>query len=182
MGSLKNGRRFDLSLTLILSLIIGVMLLVWPIATSFSVIKIVGFLLLISGIVSLVSYLASPVGVLRVAGGVIIIVIGIVFIAMPGAVIWLISALIGILLLIHGYRDFKIAQTLQEQRVLAMAVAIVTIVLAVLLIVNAFAVWSIGLRLVGIALIIDALGDLFLGVKSKGFNPSEPIDVEYREK
>ncbi|SDB24708.1 DUF308 domain-containing protein [Eubacterium oxidoreducens] len=182
MGNIKNTRRIDLSLTVLFSLIIGVLLLVWPIQTSFSVVKIVGVLLLISGIVSLVTFLLSPIGVIRIAGGLVIVIIGIIFIAMPGAVIWLISVLIGILLLVHGVRDFKLAQVMERERVIAMLVSIVTIVLAILLIVNAFAVWSIGLRLVGIALIVDALGDLFLGIKSKGFSASEPIDVEYKEK
>ncbi len=178
----KTGKgRVDLSLTMVVSFIIGILLLVWPMQTSFSVIKLVGILLLVSGIFSLVTYLAAPIGAMRLTGGVVILVIGIIFVFMPGSVIWLISALIGIVLLIHGIRDFKVAKALAADKVLSMIIAIVTIILGILLIINAFGVWSFGLRLIGLAILLDALGDLFLGIKSKGFRSQGPIDVEYRE-
>ncbi|MCI8994028.1 MAG: hypothetical protein HFG80_15230 [Eubacterium sp.] len=186
---LKNIRA-DVSLVAVVCIILGVIMFIWPVASSAFFIKLLGVILIIGGAVLIISYLASERILWKLIIGVIILGLGIWVVNSPISIIIMISTVFGIVLLIHGIQDLTLAMELKKRGyqngTVSFLLAVITIVLAIILLLNSVFTWKIGVRIAAVCLIYDGISDLFftanLGRSHRFGNSGDPIDVEYKEK
>lgn len=186
---LKNIRA-DVSLVAVVCVILGVIMFIWPVASSALFIKLLGIILIIGGAILIISYLAAEKILWKLIIGVIVLGLGIWVVSSPISVMIMISTVFGIVLLIHGIQDLTLAMELKkrgyEKGSIAFLLAVITIVLAIILLLNSVFTWKIGVRIAAICLIYDGVSDLFftanLGRMRHFGRNEEPIDVEYKEK
>lgn len=159
MDKLKSIK-IDVTLAAVLSVVLGVLLVIWP-ATVITII------LMVSGIVSLIPRLMDEVkSYTSIIVSLLITLIGLWMFLSPQAVASIIPIAIGVLLVVHGVQDLSLA--LEGKKTKAHnwwsipLMAILNIVLGVLCICNAFGLVKLGMILIGIMLIYDGLSDMFI--------------------
>ena len=159
--------RLHFTLTAVLELVLGVVLLIWPLTVVGLLATVVGVIVIAMGLVILVSKLFDDVG--RAPGvliGLILIIVGGWIVLHPAGIISIIPIMIGVGLVVHGAQNFSLA--LVAQRVDAprwgwmIVAAVITIVFGVICIVCAIRVVDIAVRIGGIFMIIDGLSSIFM--------------------
>ncbi len=160
--------RMQMLLTAVLTLILGIMLTVMPGIAIETLFLILGWILVITGVVSILSSLlrhGKPIGQGDLVLGLVELATGLVVLLRPTFLVSVVGIVLGILLIMHGARD---VQSARESKALgygwkmALTVGILTLVMGVLIIFNPFSTAKVLLRVAGIFLIVDAVGDLLL--------------------
>lgn len=181
-------------LTALLTTILGFVLIIWPGLSVIYICKCIGAAVAICGIFNIVQYYtAKQVGFMlrfNLILGVLLCIIGIWLFVMPVTIIKLIPIIAGIMILFHGIVDFGYTFALKnagyQKWQASLVMSILTIILAIVILLNAFETVEFLITLVGCALVFDGIKDLILlfvvgkALKQmqKGKNDLGAIDVE----
>lgn len=186
MDKLKSIK-LDVTLAAVLSVVLGVLLVIWPGTVIAVLARVIAIILMGSGIVALIPRLLDEVkSVTSIIVSLLITLIGLWMFLSPQAVASIIPIAIGVLLVVHGVQDLALA--LEGRRTKAHnwwsipLMATLNIVLGILCICNAFGLVKLGMILIGIMLIYDGISDMFIVHKvnkaSKEFVDSTIIHEE----
>ena len=166
MDKLKSIK-IDVTLAAVLSVVLGVLLVIWPATVITVLARVIAIILMVSGIVSLIPRLMDEVkSYTSIIVSLLITLIGLWMFLSPQAVASIIPIAIGVLLVVHGVQDLSLA--LEGKKTKAHnwwsipLMAILNIVLGVLCICNALGLVKLGMILIGIMLIYDGLSDMFI--------------------
>lgn len=159
--------KLNVTLSAILMVVFGIILLVWPGQVSAMIGKLVGILLIITGAVQLAGKLADDsnrtMGIIVAA---IVLFFGLYIFINPGIVVSLIPIIFGILMVVHGVQDISMAfegKTYQASGWKGMlALGVFDIVLGLFCVANAFGLVEIGFMVIGIMLIYDGITDMII--------------------
>ena len=168
MHELFQRIRAHFLLNSVLTLILGIILTASPGMAAQTMVLIIGWVLVIAGAVSLLASLffrGKPLGQGDLVLGLVQLASGLVLLAKPDLLVSLCGIVLGLLLVIHGAGDIQTAReakALGYDWKLTAGVGIVKLLMAVLVIVAPFSPAALVIRVAGICLILDAVGDLLL--------------------
>lgn len=178
---LKNLKA-NYTLSAILCVVIGLVLIIWPGTSTQLVCMVLGSVLLLYGLVQLALYLFAKERTLYLQGmlvlGIIFSVLGIWILLKPEIVIATVPIIIGIIIVIHGIH--KITQAVNLSRMnydnwwVALLFGILTVVLGGVLIYNPFSVVNTVVRVIGAFLLYDGLSNMW--ILSRVFKTKRDID------
>jgi uncharacterized membrane protein HdeD (DUF308 family) len=183
--------KLDLILSAVICVALGVVLLFWPAETIDIFCKVLAVGLIIMGGMQLLSYFADRLnnpfsGII----GAVILLVGLWVFLSPQSVVSLIPIVIGVVLVIHGIQDIKMALEAKSNGYgnwgVMMIIAIVGVALGALCIVNAFGLVTLATQIIGIALIYDGLTDLWIIFKTlvavhRAMQEEQALESEYKE-
>ena len=166
---LKN-MKLNASLSAVMCVVLGLILVIWPGVVGTVFCYIVGGALLISGIVHIVSYVRerdnASLFQVDFLMGLILGVLGGWIILKPNTVLSLMPILLGIVLLLHGFVDVQRALNLKRAGYAkwgaAIAVATITVVFGAVMLFHPLMAVDVALRLLGAGLLFDGVSDLWM--------------------
>lgn len=164
MSSLFRGISVHAALTLLL----GIILTIMPGVAAGTLVSLLGWLLLVFGFICLVVSVAFRAGAVEpgpIATGLVSLASGLLLLIRPGLMVSLCGIVLGLFLVIHGLQDIKQARQAKAMGYdwkPSMLIAVIKLVMGALVIFNPFSTAALLLRMAGIFLIVDALGDLIL--------------------
>ena len=147
-------------LSSIVFLVLGVLLLIAPAQSMAVFVRIIGAVLLLGAIVRLVAYFVTkkedrvPLSLIL---GVAAAVIGVFFAAAPSVVTGILAYVFGAILILVSLLDLVIAVRLPASKLVAVLLALLELAVGVLIVVNPRAFANIMTRLIGGALIYEAV-------------------------
>lgn len=181
--------RADFMLSSLLCIALGVVFLVWPETISGILGTICAVMLIAIGIVYLGSYFLNVVSNgISAALGAVVLLLGVWVLIQPEIVVTLIPILIGVVLLAHGIRGIR--ESLETKKYggmnwgVGILFSIVSLVLGILCIVNAFGLVKLAFWVIGVALIYNGISNIYIAIVSskterKYRKSQEAIDVEF---
>lgn len=169
MNYLKS-LKMNYSLSAVVCVILGIVLLVWPGQSTDLVCMVLGIVLAGFGLIQIILYLVTKEKTVVSHGmmmlGIVLAVIGIWIIVKPGTIKQLIPVTIGILIVIHGghnaVQSIELKKMNYDNWWVALLLAVLTIGLGVVLICNPFTVLDMAVRIIGAFLIYDGLSDMWI--------------------
>ncbi len=181
--------RADFMLSSLLCIALGVVFLVWPETISGILGTICAVVLIAIGIVYLGSYFLNVVSNgISAALGAVVLLLGVWVLIQPEIVVTLIPILIGVVLLAHGIRGIRESVETKKYGGMNWGVgiifSIVSLVLGILCIVDAFGVVKLAFWVIGAALIYNGVSNIYIAIVSskteRRYRKSqEAIDVEF---
>lgn len=155
---------------IILFLVLGTALLIWPGLFLRFACNIIGALLIVFGAVTIIGELRMPGRSMVTMGfGVVIAAVGIVIITNPEMVSSIIPIVFGLILLIDGLSNVRQALGLRRFEVgnwaFLLVLGIVTLVLGVVILLHPYGTAELAFRVMGAALIYNAVSDLIIAVQ-----------------
>lgn len=162
--------KVDATLSAILCIVLGVVLVIWPRIVGNVFCYVVGGALLISGIAYMVTYFKQRENTslfqVDFLLGLVFSVLGVWIILRPDMVISLIPILFGIVILLHGFANIQQALNLKKAGYAkwgaALAVAIITVAFGGVLLFQPLMAADAAIMLLGIGLIFDGVSDLWM--------------------
>ena len=162
--------KVNYSLSALICVILGIVLLIWPGQSTQVVCMILGIVLGGFGILQIILYLATRektmVSHSMMMLGIVLAVIGVWIVLKPDTIIKAIPMIVGILIVIHGLHNGVQAIDLKKMQYdnwwVALLLSLLTIVLGVVLICNPFTIMDTVVRLIGAFLIYDGLSDMWI--------------------
>lgn len=166
---LKN-RKANYTMSAIICVIIGLVLVIWPGTSTQVVCKVLGGVLMLYGALQILMYALAKERSLYSQGmlvlGVIFAVIGAWILIKPGMIIAAVPVIMGIIIAIHGLHNavqaFSLKGLKYEKWWLALLFGVLTIALGGVLIYNPFKVVDTVVRVIGIFLIYDGISDIWI--------------------
>ncbi|MBR1571426.1 MAG: DUF308 domain-containing protein [Lachnospiraceae bacterium] len=175
-------KEINLNVTIqaLISLVIGIMLLVSPAAIITIIAKVIAAIIIISGVVFLISALTdSSKSALGITVSILVAIIGIWMFVHPELIASLIPIAMGVLLVVHGVKDFSLAFDTKGNKGdkwwLGILAGILNILLGIVCIGNAFGIVKIAVQIIGIMLIYDGISDMFI-VHKANQSAKNPVD------
>lgn len=174
MSSAFKSFRSNLILQSLVLVIAGVILLVIPDVTMMTIVYAIAFLLTIFGAWTLISYFRDnraseeiPQGATaRLVGGIALLILPIIMFILPAVFVTFISMLAGVLLFLSGIlnvmRSIKIKKVGDNSWVASLIISIMIAASGVLLVCDPFGSATMFVRILGICLVANGLGDLLL--------------------
>jgi uncharacterized membrane protein HdeD (DUF308 family) len=165
--------RIQSLLTAVLTLLLGLMLTISPGMAVDTLIGLVGWVLVITGVVTLLSTLLRHTRLMGQADlviGLLELASGLALLSRPGFLVSLCGVLLGLVLVLHGAGDI---QSAREAKALGydwkftMAVGILKLVMGAVVIFDPFSTARLLMRVAGICLIVDAVGELAILSRSR---------------
>ena len=182
--------RLDIYLSAILTVIIGVVLILWPLEVTGVICRIFGIILAVMGAVYLFGYFANGNGVFSITGGLVFLLLGFWIFLRPVSIARFVPVFLGVILLVHGVKDFQMALEMKAAggRVwwITIFLSLLNSILGLLCICYSFGVIKFALRVMGFALIYDGISDIWIVYRtvkmlSRARADMEAIDVEAHE-
>ena len=165
---LREQRRSSIAAAAV-TVLVGILLVVWPNHSVDLICKILGVAVCVTGVIYILGWLSrrkEGAPIYFILPGVILIALGLWLVTMPESVVLLIQYLFGAILIFHGVIDLQGAMVLMRcrapQRGIDLVLSILTVVLGILVIINPFGTFAALIMLIGIALIYDGVSDLYL--------------------
>lgn len=159
----------QLTLTAIFSILLGLVLAIWPDATKLAVSYLIGAALVIFGVIQVVRYFVYEVRLdlfrYDFVSGLILLGAGVFFLMKPQVIVSILPILLGIAIIIDG--AVKIQQSMDLMRAgyprwwLIMLLAALALAAGIVLLVNPFEAASTLMLLIGIVLIYNGVTDLW---------------------
>lgn len=170
MVEFLKGLRVNYTVSAVLCILLGLVLLIWPGTTTQIVCMSLGIVLLAYGIIQIVIYLFNRERTLISQGmmilGIIFAVVGVWILLTPEMIIMAVPVVVGVLIVIHGLHNVVQAIALQkdgyERWWLALIFGLLTVIFGGLLIYNPFGAVELVVRLIGIFLIYDGISDIWI--------------------
>lgn len=171
MFELFRRVRMHMLLSVVLTLLLGVILTVSPGMAARTLLRIIGWVLVVAGVVSILSSWLSrgrPVGQGNLVLGLIQLASGLVLLTKPDLLVSLCGVVLGLLLVLHGAGDI---QSAREAKALGfdwkftLAVGVVKLLMGAMVILAPFSTAALVIRVAGICLIVDAVSDLLLLIR-----------------
>ncbi len=191
MREIMKKFRADMMLSALFSIVMGVILVAWPETTLDIICKAIAIILIVMGAAELVSYFWNKItyslsGIL----GLVVLLIGIWIFVKPQSVLSLIPIVIGVILAVHGVQDLKVAFDTKRNGYTKwwsmLLMAIISLALGIICIVNAFGMVTLTMQIIGIALVYDGISDIWIVYKVSKVakemkEERDALDVEYKE-
>lgn len=168
MFALLKRIRINFTLTAILTMLLGVMLIAAPGTAIRTVFLLVGWTLLLSGAASLLTALMSrgqPVGQGELVLGLVQAATGLVVLMRPGFLLSLAGVVVGFVLLIHGIHDIQHAReskALGYDWKLSAVIGAVAVIMGIVVMLSPFSTAQTLLRFAGVFLLVDGITDLLM--------------------
>ena len=186
--------KLNFILASILYLVLGLVLLIWPAASSLALCRLLGAALLLYGLFNLVGFFLRDSGMgafrLELFLGVVATGVGIFFLVQPRLVLSFLPIVMGVYVVIDSAVALK--RTLELYRMeyhrwwLSLVLALVGIVLGLVLVFRPFAVTTTFFRLVGVVFLYLGISDfwslwrvtsLVRDLRKNGAIDVDPIDI-----
>lgn len=188
-GMIKQIKYVSLIIA-VLSIVIGAILLVKPDISAVAICYVIGSIIIISGITRITGYFSRDIFNLNYqfdfAIGVFLIILGIVLICHPKNIIAMLHFIVGIIVLVDSV--FKLQTALEAKHFglnkwwLILGAAVVCAVFGILLIAYPFETASLLIRILGLAVIVTNLENIFMILYTVRIRKKTgPISVEYSE-
>lgn len=178
---LKNLKA-NYTLSAIICVVIGLVLIIWPGTSTQLVCMVLGSVLLLYGLIQLALYLFARERTLYLQGmlvlGIIFCVLGVWILLKPEIVIATVPIIIGIIIVVHGIH--KVSQAISLNKMgydnwwVAPLFGILTVALGGVLIYNPFSVVNTVVRVIGAFLLYDGLSNMW--ILSRVFKTKRSID------
>jgi uncharacterized membrane protein HdeD (DUF308 family) len=181
----------DYLVSSILCVVLGIVFIVEREATINMIGTLLAIIMIVIGAVYLCSFFLNIVtNGLSAAIGAVVLLLGIWVLIQPGIIMSLIPIVIGVLLLAHGIRGMKEAWASKQFGYgawgISAAFSVISLVLGIICIVDAFGVLELASVAIGIALIYNGLSNIWIAFQSTKAERSyrrgnETIDVSFKE-
>ena len=158
----------------ILMIVIGLVLVIWPGHVMTTAIRVLGFALLVGGGILIYSWYRGRTlanDTLTLAEGIALAVGGLFVLLAPGLIISIIPFAVGGIVVVNGI--LNLAQALDQKRYdyarwpMALALAILTIVLGALIILNPFSTMEMLVIAIGVIIIYNGVSNLIIEMGSR---------------
>ena len=162
--------KVNYSLSAVICVILGIVLLVWPGQSTQVVCMVLGIVLGGFGLIQIILYLATKektmVSHSMMMLGVVLAVIGGWIVLKPETIIKAVPMIVGILIMIHGFHNAVQAIDLTTMQYdnwwEALLLSLLTVALGVVLICNPFTIVDTVVRIIGAFLVYDGLSDMWI--------------------
>ncbi len=162
--------KVNYSLSAVICVILGIVLLVWPGQSTQVVCMVLGIVLGGFGLIQIILYLATKEKTMishsMMMLGVVLAVIGGWIVLKPETIIKAIPMIVGILIVIHGLHNAVQAIELKKMQYdnwwVALLLSLLTVALGVVLICNPFTIVDTVVRIIGAFLVYDGLSDMWI--------------------
>ena len=162
--------KVNYSLSAVICVILGIVLLVWPGQSTQVVCMVLGIVLGGFGLIQIILYLATKektmVSHSMMMLGVVLAVIGGWIVLKPETIIKAVPRIVGILIVIHGFHNAVQAIDLKKMQYdnwwVALLLSLLTVALGVVLICNPFTIVDTVVRIIGAFLVYDGLSDMWI--------------------
>ena len=162
--------KVNYSLSAVICVILGIVLLVWPGQSTQVVCMVLGIVLGGFGLIQIILYLATKektmVSHSMMMLGVVLAVIGGWIVLKPETIIKAVPMIVGILIVIHGFHNAVQAIDLKKMQYdnwwVAILLSLLTVALGVVLICNPFTIVDTVVRIIGAFLVYDGLSDMWI--------------------
>ena len=162
--------KVNYSLSAVICVILGIVLLVWPGQSTQVVCMVLGIVLGGFGLIQIILYLATKektmVSHSMMMLGVVLAVIGGWIVLKPETIIKTVPMIVGILIVIHGFHNAVQAIDLKKMQYdnwwVALLQSLLKVALGVVLICNPFTIVDTVVRIIGAFLVYDGLSDMWI--------------------
>ena len=162
--------KVNYSLSAVICVILGIVLLVWPGQSTQVVCMVLGIVLGGFGLIQIILYLEKKektmVSHSMMMLGVVLAVIGGWIVLKPETIIKAVPMIVGILIVIHGFHNAVQAIDLKKMQYdnwwVALLLSLLTVALGVVLICNPFTIVDTVVRIIGAFLVYDGLSDMWI--------------------
>ena len=162
--------KVNYSLSAVICVILGIVLLVWPGQSTQVVCMVLGIVLGGFGLIQIILYLATKEKTMishsMMMLGVVLAVIGGWIALKPETIIKAVPMIVGILIVIHGFHNAVQAIDLKKMQYdnwwVALLLSLLTVALGVVLICNPFTIVDTVVRIIGAFLVYDGLSDMWI--------------------
>ena len=162
--------KVNYSLSAVICVILGIVLLVWPGQSTQVVCMVLGIVLGGFGLIQIILYLATKektmVSHSMMMLGVVLAVICGWIVLKPETIIKAVPMIVGILIVIHGFHNAVQAIDLKKMQYdnwwVALLLSLLTVALGVVLICNPFTIVDTVVRIIGAFLVYDGLSDMWI--------------------
>ena len=162
--------KVNYSLSAVICVILGIVLLVWPGQSTQVVCMVLGIVLGGFGLIQIILYLATKEKTMishsMMMLGVVLAVIGGWIVFKPETIIKAVPMIVGILIVIHGLHNAVQAIDLKKMQYdnwwVALLLSLLTVALGVVLICNPFTIVDTVVRIIGAFLVYDGLSDMWI--------------------
>ena len=157
--------RLNITVSALISIVIGVLFLVFPDQTLITMSKVVACVIIFAGLaVALSNIVERGMNALGIVVGLLIALIGAWIFRSPDSVISIVPIAIGVILVFHGVQDLGLAMEALSAKAsnawVAFLLAALNIILGIACIAAAFKIVSFGMRIIGLMLLYDGITDL----------------------
>ena len=182
-----KGMRLNITFSAVLSIVVGVLFLIYPGQSINAIGKLVAGIVLLTGIVIVITQVSDfGSNIMGVIVGALISMIGLWMFFSPEALLTIIPIAIGVILVVHGIQDMRLAiegaKASAPRSWIPFVLALINIIFGMICILDAFALVKIQFVIIGIMLIWDGLTDIGIVVKvnhaTKGVVDSTIISEE----
>lgn len=166
MEIIKNFKA-DVLISAVLCILLGIIVMIWPTEVTVLLCKVLAIILIIMGSGHILQYFMdrnnNRIGF---ASGFVILLLGVWIFTKPTTVVQIIPIIIGVLLLMHGLEDLRLAMEAREfgdsKWWSALVVAMINLLFGVILIWKSLTAVAVTMWLVGLALVYDGITDLVI--------------------
>ena len=169
MNSILNQQRRSSIAAAVVTILLGLFLAFWPGQSVSFLCMLLGAAIALTGVIYFVGWLArrkAGVPALFVLPGVVLFALGAWLMTSPASVVQLVQYIFGAVLIFHGIVDLQGALALMGQGYsrwwVDLLLAVLTLALGVLVVVNPFGTFAALVTLIGLVLIYDGLSDLWI--------------------
>lgn len=170
MNEFLKGLKVNYTVSALVCVALGLVLLIWPGTTTQVVCMVLGAALVVYGVLQIVFYLANKDRNIAMQGmmvfGIVVAVLGVWILLKPEMIIMAVPVIVGVLIMIHGIHNVVQAIALKKDGYtnwwVAFLLGAITVVFGVVLICNPFTVVDTVVRLIGAFLIYDGLSDIWI--------------------
>lgn len=170
MANFLKNLKANYTLSAVICVIIGAVLIIWPGTSTKVVCMMLGGMMLIYGIIQIILYFVARERTIYLQGmlllGIVLGVVGAWILLKPESIIAIVPVIMGIIIVVHGLHNATQSIDLKkmgyEKWWVAFLFSILTIVLGGVLVYNPFSVVNTVVRVIGAFLIYDGLSDMWI--------------------
>ncbi len=169
MRTILHAQRRSSIAAALITILLGLLLVFWPDHSVNFLCLLLGIALFVTGLIYLLGWIARRLeqpSILLALPGVVLCALGVWLMTNPASVVVLVQYIFGAVLLFHGLVDLQGAFALLRQRWtrwwLDLLLAVLTMLLGLVVLVNPFGAFAALTMLIGCSLIYDGISDLIL--------------------
>ncbi len=185
MGKLFKRARATIILTGVALIVLGVIIFLYPIAATSSLVEVVGWTLVVAGVITLVTSFVRRNPETEVVADLTValaeIVPGIIMVMAPTVFVLFIWSLIGLYIILTGINDVFEALDLRgvadHHWGARLAMGVLTILLGAFVVATPVFSTAVGMLLCACALVVDGVSEVASGVRLKDPDAGQPDDL-----
>lgn len=170
MADFFKGLKANYTISAVVCALLGLVLVIWPGATSQIICMLLGGVLLAYGVLQIAIYLFNRERTIILQGmmvlGIVFAVLGLWILLKPEMIMMAVPVIVGVLIAIHGLHNIVQAFALKkdgyESWWMAFLMGLLTLIFGGVLICNPFKAIELVARIIGIFLIYDGVSDIWI--------------------